>query len=137
MRRSVRFLSVAALVAAPMVVGVAAPAGAGSTASVVVRSHLVRPAAVPNTDIAGKGANAKFKPGRLRAQDFDVCGGVSSFTVTNTTTNRTYDVTFNGTTVLTLAPQTSGGLCVSPAARGTIQLGITGSAHLLTVRLAP
>ena len=134
MRKSLQMLSAAALVAAPMVLGVASSADARGAVPKLVAAPA-NPAAVPNTDIKGSGATLKYKPAKLTAHVFSqsqcASGTSVSFSATNTT-NHKATMTSQGSPIFRLPPHTRFNLCLfgSP---GTLVLGLKGSAHVLTV----
>jgi hypothetical protein len=138
MRGSIRMVAAAALLAAPLVLGVAAPAGARSAAPRFSASPGGVVAA-PNSNIAGKGATAKFKPAKLTAEvffskkDCKPKTGNVSFTVTNPGT-QTVNVTYLGHPAFTLPGKSIESLCVY-GPPGTLVLGLQGSMHTLKVTL--
>jgi hypothetical protein len=137
MRRSIRLVAAAAMVAVPMVLGVAAPAGARPAAprfSAATTAGVV----VPNSDIKGTGAKAKFKPAKLTAETFfqasdcDDQGNVS-FSIANPGT-KPAKVTYLGKPAFTIPGHTFQSICVY-GPPGKLVLGLRGSTHKLTVTL--
>jgi hypothetical protein len=134
MAKSARVLGTVAIAVASVLM-MMVPAGASS---VRVSAHHGRAAAAPNSDLSGKGATAKFTPKALTATVFTAkqCNKVTpptSFTLTNAT-RHSYDITYNGGVVFTVAKKTIESVCVSGKA-GTIKIGISGSQHVLKVTL--
>jgi hypothetical protein len=137
MRNSLRAGSFALLITAPLLLGMAAPAGAGTGVPKIVHHAVAaRLDTVPSANLAARRANEKFKPGRLAAQEFtaDQCSsGSVSFVVNNPSTKTTYVVTYQGSPLFTVAPGGYETVCVYGLAK--LQLGISGSAHVLNVKL--
>ena len=139
MRGSLRMLSVAVLVAAPMVVGVAAPAGARSAAPKFKVSQAAAPAAAPNSNVSGAGATLKYKPKSLSAVLYTQtqCNDPltnTSFSITNTTTKKVI-ITIDGQKIFALAGHRILDLCVYGQS-GVLTLGLKGSTHTLKVSLS-
>jgi len=137
MRRTARIFSATAIAVASVFVGVTAPAGA-SAARTVVMHRGASAAAVPNSNLSGKGAKAKFTPAKLTAPVYKnkkACAGANppvSLTLTNATKNA-YDIGFNGSAIGTLPKNTIGSLCIY-GKPGTGEFEIAGSTHVLTVK---
>jgi hypothetical protein len=136
MAKSARVLGAAAIAVASVFMTLA-PAGASSSARLTSRVGA-RATAVPNTDMAGKGATARFVPKTLTANVYSQtkCSKPTppkSFTITNSTRN-SYDITYNGSVIFTLPPKTIENLCVY-GRPGKLTLGIDGSTHVLKVTL--
>jgi len=137
MGRSARVLSATAIAVASIFVGLTVPAGASSSARAVIVHRGARVAAVPNSDLSGKGAKAKFTPAKLTAHVFknqkqcNVQANVS-LTITNPTKG-SYDLSFNGNALGTLPKNTFANICIyGPAGPGEFE--IAGSTHVLTVK---
>jgi hypothetical protein len=125
----------AAIAAAPMILGFTAPAGARSSAKLTSAGHI-RPAAVPNTDVTGAGATLTYTPAKLKAKVWPTGTACSkkttSFTITNTT-KKPITVTF-GRQKLPIPKLTIEGICFT-GDPGKVTLGLKGSTATLAVTL--
>jgi hypothetical protein len=142
MGRSVRLLSVAALVAAPLVLGLAAPAGARSAAPRFASAVRIAPTAAPNSNVLGKGATLHFKPGKLAVNwsgppPVKACKQSKfAFTVTNTS-KQTIQVTLDGDPFGPSIPKGAGiGVCGWGRGDAKLVLGVDGSAKVLKVNFS-
>jgi len=137
---------VAALLAAPMVLGLSAPAGARTAAPRLVAAHVTgaqKPTGllVPNTFVKGKGPTQKYKPAKLKAHwggpsGSPVCDGDhASLTITNDTRHEV-QVTVGGDPLDNPIPG-EGQLivCVFGSGKATVVFGLAGSANTLTVKV--
>jgi hypothetical protein len=98
------------------------------------------PPKIPNTNLVGNAAAAKYTPAALKVKE-DTSGGncaesgaPTSFTITNTGTKTAY-VTFEGSPVGSLKKGDVGGLCIFGGAKGdTATLGLTNKSGSITYK---
>jgi hypothetical protein len=135
MLRSIRLLSVGALVAVPMALGVSAPAGASSRLHFA--SASARPLAVPNSNVKGKAL--VFKPSKLTV-NYTAPSQVKctqkniAFTITNTT-KKTIQLNAGGSDVLDPIPgKTIESICLFGQGKQTFVLGIDGASSTLSLK---
>jgi hypothetical protein len=137
MRRSLRLVSVALLAAAPVVVGIAMPAGAAPAAALSAGHHTAK-AKVANSDISGAKATLIYTPAKLKGKIFPTgttCADkTASFTLTNTT-KKAVTVTYT-TQKLPIPAMTIEDICFTGPKAGTVVLGLKGSTATLTAKLA-
>jgi hypothetical protein len=137
-----RFLGIAALVAAPMVFGVASPAGARSAAPRFVAAAHFRLTVAPSTNIKRRAAAARYKPARLAVLWSGPVG-------TSTCDSTTESFTITNASKVTQQPTQGGSAFGNPLLAGTGEIvcafgsgtltasfGLTGSTNILTVHIS-
>jgi hypothetical protein len=136
---SVRLLGVAALMAAPLLVGAAVPAGARAAAprlSFVVQNGP--PVVVPNTNVTPKLA---FMPAKLKARwtaskPTSTCTMANAAVTVTNTTRKIVTVTSDGETFFLLPAHAAGGICGWGTGKSVFEFGLQGSASRLSVRFS-
>jgi len=140
MQRSLRMLSVAALVAAPMVFGVMSPAGARTATPRLRAVALVRPATAPTTYIEGSGATLRFKPKQLAVgwsgSSPTTCDATNLAVIIINKTSATQTLTYKRAAVATVGPGAMSGICVWGSGTFTFKFGLKGSTHKLTLNVS-